>query len=128
MDPKGISTILGFAVYSFEGIGVVMPILKDTKDKSRFNEILLAALVTVGTVYVVFGIICVSAYGNTMTSPFITEMLPPNNYIVIIIKFAFLVNVICSYPLVIKPCNDILENTLYGSIQLSEEPTDIEIA
>ena len=57
---------IGFAIFNFEGIGVVMPIMYATKEKKKFKKILLYAVMTIVVVYITFGEICYLTYGSNM--------------------------------------------------------------
>ena len=112
-NPMGFWATVGFAIYSYEGIGIVMPVLAKARKPEEFNKSLVAAIVTLCALYVFFGELTSLTYGSNLTEPFITEMLPPKNWIVCAIKVAFTGNLICSYPITIKPTNDIIESYLF---------------
>ena len=109
----GFWATVGFAIYSYEGIGIVMPVLAKAREPEEFNKSLVAAIVTLCALYVFFGELTSLTYGSDLTEPFITEMLPAKNWIVCAIKVAFTGNLICSYPITIKPTNDIIESYLF---------------
>mmetsp|Transcript_28543 Transcript_28543/g.20625 ORF Transcript_28543/g.20625 Transcript_28543/m.20625 type:complete len:137 (+) Transcript_28543:1004-1414(+) len=55
---------LGFMIYCFEGIGVVMPIMQTCAEPKKFPKILTAAILTLVFVYISYGLIVYSAYGT----------------------------------------------------------------
>ena len=103
--------MLGFAVYSHEGIGVVMPIMQSAENPERFLQLLTLAIGTLTSLYVIFGSVCYSAYGSE-TKPIITEMLP-NNGFKAAIKILFCINLILGYSICIHPTNMIIENWVF---------------
>jgi len=105
---------LGFVVYAYEGIGVVMPIMQTCANPDQFTNILAAAILTLSVIYILFGALGYRTYGSNMTSPLITEMLPPADTVVITTKLVFIVNLICSYALCIYPTNKIIESWIFG--------------
>jgi len=106
--------MIGFAVYSYEGVGVVLPILDVTAAPEKFNKILFAVLTTVTVSYVAFGEFCYIIYGSDLTNPIVTENLPYST-IPQLVKIIFCINLIFSYPLVIYPANMVIESYMYGS-------------
>ena len=76
-NPMGFWATVGFAIYSYEGIGIVMPVLAKAREPEEFNKSLVAAIVTLCALYVFFGELTSLTYGSNLTEPFITEMLPP---------------------------------------------------
>jgi uncharacterized membrane protein len=58
--------MIGSAVYSYEGIGVVLPLLEITEKPQMYNKILLYVLLTVMILYVTFGEYCLFIYGDLL--------------------------------------------------------------
>ncbi len=69
-------TMIGSAVYSYEGIGVILPLLEVTEKPEMYPKILSYVLITVMVVYVGFGEFCLFVYGDLIQSPLITTNLP----------------------------------------------------
>ena len=111
---------VGFVVYAFEGIGVVMPIMQTCANPEIFTKILLAAIITLTIIYNAFGNLCYITYGNQMNQPLITEMLPADDNIVIITKLLFIGNLLCSYALCIYPTNTIIEGWIWNKDDKSD--------
>lgn len=59
--------MVGFACYAFEGIGVVLPIMQVCECPEKFDGILVAALLTLTTIYIGFGELCYFTLGSGMT-------------------------------------------------------------
>jgi solute carrier family 36 (proton-coupled amino acid transporter) len=105
-------TMIGSAVYSYEGIGVILPLLEVTEKPEQYPKILTYVLVTVMVLYVSFGQFCLFVYGDEIQSPLITTNLP-KGVVVYIIKILFAINLFFTYPLQIYPANIIIESYLY---------------
>ena len=90
-----------------------MPVLAKARDPEDFNKSLVSGIATLCVIYIFFGELCAWTFGSDLTEPFITEMLPPENWIVSLIKVAYTGNLICSYPITIKPTNDIIESYIF---------------
>ena len=86
-----------------------MPIMQASAVPEKFDKILLAAIFTLTTVYVIFGNLTYFAWGK-MKTQMITQELPIHDPIVKVILFLYVLNVIMSYPLAINPTNTAIES------------------
>jgi len=109
-NSKDWPNCIGFAVYSFEGIGVIIPIQDITADKDQYYTVVVLTCMLITAVYLFFAEYCLFAwYGDfTPEQPLITEYLP-NNWYTILVKFLFAIQLVISYTLVIYPANMIVE-------------------
>ena len=111
-------TMIGSAVYSYEGIGVVIPLLEVTEKPEQFPKILLFVLMTVMILYTGFGEFNYCAYGGQLEDPLITTYLD-QGVLVWIIKIFFSINIIFTYTLMIFPANIIIEGYVYRNMEKS---------
>lgn len=58
--------MLGFGVYAYEGIGVVLPIMSVCECPEKFDWILLATFVTLISIYIVFAELCYLTLGTDL--------------------------------------------------------------
>jgi solute carrier family 36 (proton-coupled amino acid transporter) len=106
--------MMGFSIFSFEGISIVMPIMKSTEKPEKFGNILIAAIATLVSIFVIFGLLGSLAYGSAFSEQMVTEMLPTDSTPVIIMKLCMVVSLFCSYAIYILPCNIIIDGWLSG--------------
>lgn len=107
---------IGFSVYAFEGIGVILPIMEITERKDIYFKVLTITVCIIAFVYIFFAEYWLFAFGpNNLTKPLITENLPPQSVITWLIKIAFSLNLVFTYPLVIHPANLVLESYFFAS-------------
>ena len=59
----GLFPIISNSIYSFEGVGCILPVLSRTKFQRSFTRNLEHAIATVTVVYMLFGSICYAAFG-----------------------------------------------------------------
>ena len=57
-------SMIGSAVYAYEGIGTILPILDVTERPEIFQKLLSLVLATVFILYTFFGTYCYFVYGN----------------------------------------------------------------
>ena len=117
INEAGYISTLGLTIYCYEGIGIVMPVMSASKEPERFKEMLIYAFVTLMLIYIIFAEISYMAWGTNFDEPLVTQMLPADNTAVIIIKFLFSLNLICSFPIAINPTNTALESWLCSCLK-----------
>lgn len=113
--------MIGFSVYSYEGIGIILPILDLTEKPQHYPKILLAVLTTVMVSYIGFGEFCLFTYGTALKEPIITSNLPRGSVFIYLIKIGFCFNLFITYPLVIYPANMIIETYVYAGMVKSKK-------
>ena len=63
-NEAGFITTIGFSIYTYEGIGVVMPIMQNCDSPNRFGRILVSALISLTSFYIIFAEIVLITYGD----------------------------------------------------------------
>lgn len=111
--------MIGSAVYSYEGIGVVLPLLEVTQKPEMYPRILFYVLLTVMLLYVSFGEYCLFIYGDLLQTPLITDNLPKEGIVVYLIKILFSINLVFTYPLQLHPASTIIESYLFRGMNKS---------
>ena len=106
---------IGFSVYTYEGIGVILPIQEVTADKSQYYKLLCITVTFIAILYIVFGEFTLLAWGSTPSfdEPLITASLPEESIITYMVKILFSINLLFSYPLVIHPANLVIETWFF---------------
>ncbi len=116
MDSTYFLNMIGFSVYAFEGIGVILPVMDTCACPEKYPKILLLVLVVLTSTYIFFGQYCYTVYGNELTTPIVTENLPKGDIFVNVVKVLFCFNLIFTYPLVIYPTNMVVESYLFSGM------------
>ena len=71
-DETSFWITVGFAIYSYEGIGIVMPVLAKAEKPEKFISALIYAIATLSLLFITFGEITVMAFGSNLDEPFVT--------------------------------------------------------
>jgi proton-coupled amino acid transporter len=98
----------GIAIFSFEGIGLALPIEHNMKNKKAYNLLLTMALFLIATLMGVFGLLGYFAYGMGVNSV-ITLNLPTDNALSMLIKIAFIISLFFTYPIQLYPVSQLLD-------------------
>ena len=118
IDPIGPlwADAIGFSVYTYEGIGVILPIREVTADKEGYYKLLCITVTLIAFLYVALGEFTAIAWGDndTFLDPLITSSLPEKSVVTYIVKILFSLNLFFSYPLVIHPANLVVESWFFS--------------
>ena len=108
-------TGFGFAIYSFEGIGIILPVQDVTKNPETYFRIVAGVIAFVGATYVGFGLYCTLVWQTDIEKIITSQkgMEPEGLQYAIIILFC--INLLFTYPLMLYPAHIIVENGLYSS-------------
>jgi len=101
--------MIGFSFYSFEGIGTLMPVMKETSVPKKFKGILIRALLTLSVFFSLFGCISYGYFGN-QDEKFVINNMDSSNVVIKVTKLLYCVNLVFSYPLTIFPANMTFES------------------
>lgn len=107
-------SMVGFAFYMFEGIGCLLPIMRECEKPERMPAITLGAIWSLAIIQVAFSSVCYYAWGDTLDKPVVTEMLPADNTFVQIMKLLYCINLVYSYRINIVPTFTTLEAYVLG--------------
>ena len=128
---SGFSSAISYAVFAFEGVGVVLPILELTENKENYFTLLSVTLVFICIIFVAFCEYAAFAYGmpeydadNKYVKglhPLVLQNLPQDSYVAWTIAVLYSVVVIFTYPLQIGPANFVLESYLFNGWEKSQK-------
>lgn len=126
INTKYFLDMIGFAIYCYEGVGIVLPVLDITANPKQYPTILMAVMTTVLVVYLSFGEFCYFVYGDDLQSnPIILNNLPIdttfNKVFISILRILFSINLFFTYPLVIFPANMIIESYIFKNMVKSRK-------
>ncbi|GAV56519.1 Aa_trans domain-containing protein [Cephalotus follicularis] len=103
---------MGVAVYAFEGIGMVLPIESEMKDKDKFGRILGLSMAFISLMYIGFGLLGYLAFGAE-TRDIITANLGPG-LISSLVQLGLCINLFFTFPLMMNPVYEIVERRFHG--------------
>ncbi|XP_059286579.1 amino acid transporter AVT3B-like [Lycium ferocissimum] len=98
---------LGVAVYSFEGIGMVLPLESETRNKDQFGKILALAMALISLMFGAFGVVGYFAFGED-TKDIITTNLG-GGLLSTFVQIGLCINLFISFPLMMNPVYEIME-------------------
>ena len=119
--------MVGYGFYMFEGIGCLMPILRETENPQNFAYLTAGAQWTICILQILFSSLCYYTWADEIKEPIITELLPAENVWIQIMKLLYCINLIYSEKICIVPAFSCLEYYILGIKEKSREEDDITV-
>lgn len=103
---------IGTAIFTFEGIGLIIPIQESMKNPQKFPRVMFVVMIIITVVFITMGAISYAAYGSK-TETVVLLNLPQDNKLVNGVQFLYSAAIMLSTPLQIFPAVKITENALF---------------
>eukprot|EP00415_Alexandrium_ostenfeldii_P004142 UN4142 len=110
MNFAGIPYFFGVAVYCFEGIGMVLPVMNSMQDPEQFKFIWGSACTSVALLYAIFGVLGYAAFGDGVADLITTNM--PHLAVTSMVKVSLCLGLLLTYPIMCFPVIELVEETL----------------
>lgn len=101
---------LGVAVYAFEGIGLVLPLEAEAKDKEKFGGVLGVGMLLISLLYASFAALGYLAFGEG-TQEIITTNLG-QGVVSALVQLGLCINLFFTFPLMMNPVYEVVERRL----------------
>ncbi|KAF2750013.1 hypothetical protein M011DRAFT_397519 [Sporormia fimetaria CBS 119925] len=104
---------IGTAIFTFEGIGLIIPIQTGMKEPRKFPSVLAFVMVIITVVFVSMGALSYAAFGSKTKTVVILNM-PQDNKFVNGVQFIYSLAILLSTPLQIYPAIEITSQQLFS--------------
>ncbi|KAM4056387.1 transmembrane amino acid transporter protein [Hirsutella rhossiliensis] len=111
-NSKDWTLFIGTAIFTFEGIGLVLPIQESMKHPQKFPRVLFLVMIIITVVFITMGAISYAAYGSK-TETVVLLNLPQDDKLVNGVQLLYSVAILLSTPLQIFPAVRIAETELF---------------
>lgn len=112
-NPTSWTLFIGTAIFTFEGVGLIIPIQESMKHPEKFPGVLATVMVIITVAMVSIGAISYAAYGS-VTKTVVLLNLPQDNHMVNAVQFLYSLAILLSTPLQLFPAIRILETELFS--------------
>ena len=103
---------IGTAIFTFEGIGLILPIQESMKKPSNFPPVLAIVMVIITTIFVSMGALSYAAFGSS-TRTVVLLNLPQDDKFVNAVQLLYSIAILLSTPLQLFPAIRIMETELF---------------
>ncbi|KAL2001391.1 hypothetical protein VTN02DRAFT_1820 [Thermoascus thermophilus] len=111
-NPSTWTLFIGTAIFTYEGIGLIIPIQESMKRPEKFPHVLAGVIVGITVVFLTAGALGYAAYGSA-TKTVVILNLPQESKFVNAAQFMYSLAILLSTPLQLFPAIRILENELF---------------
>lgn len=112
-NQKDWTLFIGTAIFTFEGIGLIIPIQSSMKEPKKFPRVLGIVMVIITVVFISMGALSYAAFGSR-TKTVIILNLPQDNKFVNGVQFIYSLAILLSTPLQIYPAIEITSQQLFS--------------
>ncbi|KAL5594797.1 hypothetical protein BROUX41_001706 [Berkeleyomyces rouxiae] len=111
-NDKDWTLFIGTAIFTFEGIGLIIPIQESMKQPSKFPKVMFVVMVIITVLFTTMGAFSYAAYGSK-TETVVLLNLPQESRMVNTVQLLYSAAILLSTPLQIFPAIRITENSLF---------------
>ena len=112
-NPRDWTLFIGTAIFTFEGVGLIIPVQESMKRPAQFSSVLAGVMILITLVYVSMGTLSYAAYGSSTRTVVILN-LPQDDKFVNAVQFLYSLAILLSTPLQLFPAIKITENELFA--------------
>ena len=112
-NPQNWTLFIGTAIFTFEGVGLILPIQESMKQPSKFPPVLAGVMIGITLVFTLMGALSYAAFGSA-TKTVVLLNLPQDSHFVNAVQLLYSLAILLSTPLQLFPAIRILENGIFS--------------
>ncbi|WEW61308.1 hypothetical protein PRK78_006798 [Emydomyces testavorans] len=111
-NPQSWQLLIGTAIFTYEGVGLIIPIQESMKRAQQFPRVLALCMIVITVIFLSSGVLGYATFGSK-TETVVLLNLPQNDKFVNGVQFLYSVAILLSTPLQLFPAIRIMENGLF---------------
>ncbi|KAI8081540.1 transmembrane amino acid transporter protein-domain-containing protein [Halteromyces radiatus] len=112
VNPSNFALMIGTATFSFEGIGLVIPIAESMEQPDKFPLVVSLGTIIICVIYILVGSMSYLAYGDQIQAAVVYNF-PPASGLTITVQLLYSIAIVLSIPLMLFPAIKIIENGVF---------------
>lgn len=112
-NPRDFTLTIGSAIFTFEGIGLLLPIQSSMAQPEKFSRLLYIVMVIITIIFTSIGALCYATFGDHTRVEVISNY-PQDSKLVNVVQFLYSMAVLVGTPVQLFPAARIIENSLFG--------------
>ena len=112
-NPHSFTLTIGSAIFTFEGIGLILPIQSSMAQPEKFSRLLYLVMIIITIIFTSIGFLCYATFGS-QTSIEIISNYPQTSELVNTVQFLYSMAVLVGTPVQLFPASRIIETSLFG--------------
>ncbi|CAO3591132.1 unnamed protein product [Absidia cylindrospora] len=127
VNSMNFGMMIGTATFSFEGIGLLIPIVEAMEKPKKFPLVTTVGLIIVTVIYITIGTLSYLAYGDTIQAAVIYNF-PPDNRLNIALELLYSAAIILTMPFMLFPALKIIENGLFYKFKSGRQSIGVKMS
>ena len=112
-NPSAFTLTIGSSIFTFEGIGLILPIQSSMKHPEKFSYLLYLVMFIVTAIFTSVGALCYTTFGDETKIQIISNF-PQDSKLVNAVQFLYAFAVLVGEPVQLFPAVRIIETSLFG--------------
>ncbi|KAL9126075.1 MAG: hypothetical protein Q9217_004819 [Psora testacea] len=112
-NPREWTLFIGTAIFTFEGVGLIIPIQESMKQPRKFPPVLAGVMIIITILFVGMGALSYAAFGS-VTKTVVLLNLPQDSKLVNAVQLLYSLAILLSTPLQLFPAIRIMESELFS--------------
>ena len=112
-NPSAFTLTIGSAIFTFEGIGLILPIQSSMKKPEQFGGLLYFVMFLITVIFTSVGALCYATFGEKTKIQIISNF-PQDSALVNAVQFLYSLAVLAGEPVQLFPAVRIIETSLFG--------------
>jgi proton-coupled amino acid transporter len=114
-NPSQFTLTIGSAIFTFEGIGLILPIQSSMKKPQNFEMLLAVIMLIITIIFTSVGALCYATFGDNTKIEIISNF-PQDSKLVNAVQFLYSMAVLFGNPVQLFPAMRIMEGKLFGHL------------
>lgn len=112
-NPKAYTLTIGASIFTFEGIGLIIPIHASMRHPEKFEPLLGLVMLIITCIFTSVGALCYATFGDR-TQIEVINNFPQDSRLVNAVQFLYALAVLIGNPVQLFPAMRILEGRIFG--------------
>lgn len=112
-NPSSFTLTIGSAIFTFEGIGLILPIQSSMRKPEKFEGLLYLIMFIITCIFTSVGALCYATFGE-FTKIQIISNFPQDSKLVNAVQFLYSIAVLVGEPVQLFPAVRIIETKIFG--------------
>lgn len=112
-NPSAYTLTIGASIFTFEGIGLIIPIHASMRHPEKFEPLLGVVMLIITCIYTSVGALCYATFGSR-TEIEVINNFPQSSRLVNAVQFTYALAVLIGNPVQLFPAMRILEGRIFG--------------
>lgn len=114
-NPRDFTLTVGSAIFTFEGIGLILPIQSSMKEPHKFGRLLYGVMLLITIIFTSVGGFSYATFGDE-TNVEVISNFPQDSKLVNAVQFLYSLAVLVGTPVQLFPAMRIIEGSLFGHL------------